>query len=83
MNLTKRGMFIKTDEVIDTLVDVKLSLGKGFFKKDAVIFLGKVVRRFYAAEDRAAGIGLVILHLEAIEMKRLEKHLKKYGSKKP
>jgi anti-anti-sigma factor len=79
MNLTKRGMFIKTDDVIspDTLIDVKLSLGKGFFKKESVSFLGKVVRRFEASDNNDSGVALVILHMKAEEMERLEKFLKK------
>lgn len=84
MNLTKRGMFIKTDEILktDTLVDVKLSFGEGFFKKETVRFLGKVVRRIEAIGDMAAGFALIILHMDAKDMECLEDHLKKYESKK-
>ena len=78
-NLTKRGMFIKTEEDLaaDTLIDVKLSLGKGFFKKESVGFLGKVVRRIEGREGGDTGLGLIILHMDTREMEGLENFLKK------
>ncbi|MEE9543481.1 MAG: STAS domain-containing protein [Thermodesulfobacteriota bacterium] len=78
-NLTKRGMFITTDDPLsaDTLIDVKLSFGKSFFKKESVSFLGKVVRRLEAADGVPAGVGLIILHMDAKEMERLDNFLKK------
>ncbi|MBE9532005.1 MAG: STAS domain-containing protein [Proteobacteria bacterium] len=83
MNLTKRGMFIMTDATIeaDTLIDVKLSLGKGFLKKESVSFLGKVVRRLEATEEMSSGLALIILHMDDDEMGRLEKHLKRHEKK--
>lgn len=79
MGLNKRGMFLRTEQLFDanTLIDVKLSLGKGFFKKESVSFLGKVVRMIEAVDDAEAGFGLVILHMDHSETKRLEKFLKK------
>lgn len=79
MNLTKRGMFLKTDEVLEpnTLIDVKLFFANGFFKKESVAFLGKVVRMLKATDDKAPGLALVILHMNFKEMLYLDKFLKK------
>ena len=83
MNMTKRGMFIKTDHLLspDTLIDVKLSLGKGFFKKESVGFLGKVVRSIEGVEGLDTGVGLIILHMDVKDMERLDSFLKKQRSR--
>jgi hypothetical protein len=77
-------MFIKTVENIEagTLIDVRLSLPGGkIFKRGYVEFLGKVVRREEPTAVMDSGIGIIILHMDTKDMERLEKHLKKHGSK--
>ena len=83
MNLTKRGMFLRSDAAIeaDNLIDVKLLLGSGFFKKGSLSFIGKVVRRIEATDNTEAGLALIILHMKDEEMESLGNYLLKYEKK--